>query len=602
MPQEEALLPPRASSDATSSIQNGEEEEYALLTGNRTARRLEKRSWATWREIGIFAWALIATIVVVVLAVLFPHKKAEPHNHWSSNTTWGPGGKPTGKRNLIFMVSDGMGPTSLSLTRSFRQYTEELPFEDILVLDKHHIGTSRTRSTSSLVTDSAAGATAFSCGRKSYNSAISVLPDHSPCGTVLEAAALAGYKTGLVVTTRLTDATPACFAAHANLRNYEDLIAAQEIGEHPLGRVVDLLLGGGRCHFLPKSQEGSCRGDNQNLVEVAAKNGFGYIDDRAGFDGLMGGDNVTLPLLGLLASKDIPYEIDRRSQNETYPSLEEMTRTALRALSLATKDSEQGFFVMIEGSRIDHAGHSNDPAAQVHEVLAYDRAFAAALEFLENDSTPGVIVSTSDHETGGLAAARQLHKTYPEYLWLPEVLNRANHSGEHLGVLLKEYLAGSGKDDKDSARKSWVRENLIKNGLGINDATDDEVDALLHPDKLVAPEHVFTDMISRRAQVGWSTHGHSAVDVNIYASSSKDAWPLAGNHENTDVGDFLADYLDLNVDNVTKLLQDTKSGVLQSYDWTGDRLGLTFHLDGLDTYHGDFRKRSEGDCGCGVAH
>jgi alkaline phosphatase len=509
MAQEEALLPPRASGDDGSSIQNEEEEEFALLTGSRPARRTERRSWANWREIGIFAWALIATILVIVLAVIFPHKKAEPHNHWSSNTTWGPGGKPTGKRNLIFMVSDGMGPTSLSLTRSFRQYTEDLPFDDILVLDKHHIGTSRTRSSSSLVTDSAAGATAFSCGRKSYNSAISVLPDHSPCGTVLEAAALAGYKTGLVVTTRLTDATPACFAAHANLRNYEDLIAAQEIGEHPLGRVVDLLLGGGRCHFLPKSQDGSCRGDNQNLVEIAAKNGFGYIDDRAGFDGLMGGDNVTLPLLGLLASKDIPYEIDRRSQNETYPSLEEMTRTALKALSKATKDSEHGFFVMIEGSRIDHAGHSNDPAAQVHEVLAYDRAFAAALEFLENDSTPGVIVSTSDHETGGLAAARQLHKTYPEYLWLPEVLNKANHSGEHLGVLLKEYLAGPGKEDKDSAKKSWVRKNLIKNGLGIDDATDAEVDALLHPDPLVAPEHVFTDIISRRAQVGWSTHGHS---------------------------------------------------------------------------------------------
>lgn len=77
---------------------------------------------------------------------------------------------------------------------------------------------------------------------------------------------------------------------------------------------------------------------------------------------------------------------------------------------------------------------------------------------------------------------------------------------------------------------------------------------------------------------------------------------MVGNHENTEVGDFLADYLDLNVDNVTKLLQDSKSGILQSYDWMGDRLGLTFHTEGLDAYHGDFRKRSADDCGCGAAH
>ncbi|CAG8337334.1 unnamed protein product [Penicillium salamii] len=620
MAREEPLLAPRPSSDG-SSIRN-EEEEFALLTGERTAHRAKKqRGWKFWREIGLFAWALLATVLVIVLAVVYQHKPAEIHgpSHDSKNITWGPGGKPTGKRNVIFMVSDGMGPTSLSLTRSFRQYKEDLPIDDILVLDQHYIGTSRTRSSSSLVTDSAAGATAFSCGRKSYNSAISVTPDHAPCGTVLEAAALAGYKTGLVVTTRLTDATPACFAAHANLRSYEDLIAAQEVGEHPLGRVVDLMLGGGRCHFLPKSQQGSCRGDDHDLIDVAGKNGFGYIDDRAGFDSLKGGDNVSLPLLGLFAGGDIPYEIDRRTQNEIYPSLEEMTRTALKALSKATEDSEQGFFIMIEGSRIDHAGHGNDPAAQVHEVLAYDKAFAAALEFVENDSTPGVIVSTSDHETGGLAAARQLHKSYPEYLWLPSVLDKASHSGEYLAARLSEYLSGSGKDGKDSAKRDWVRKNLVKDGLGITDSSDAEIEALIYPEPGVGPSYVFADMISRRAQVGWSTHGHSGilspgtdslylansnigVDVNIYASSSKDAWPLVGNNENTDVGAFLADYLDLDVNNVTKLLQDTKTGLFQSYDWMGDRLGLNFHSEGLDTYHGDFRKRSEDDCGCGATH
>ncbi|KAJ6021834.1 alkaline phosphatase-like protein [Penicillium herquei] len=607
-PSREPNLVPRHSFDDRSSIRADAEEEEALLTGERAGRRhIERRGWVFWKEIGLFAWAVIATILVIILAVVVQHESASAHK---SKEAWGPGGKPSGKRNLIFMVSDGMGPTSLTMTRNFRQYTEGLPIDDTLVLDRHYIGTSRTRSSSSLVTDSAAGATAFSCGFKSYNGAISVLPDHTPCGTVLEAAALAGYKTGLVVTTRLTDATPACFASHANLRQYEDSIAEQEIGEHPLGRVVDLLMGGGRCHFLPNTTSSSCRADDRDLVDVAAKNGFDFVNDRAGFDALNGGTQVKLPLLGLFADKDIPYEIDRRSQNDVYPSLEEMARTALTALSDATRDSEQGFFLMIEGSRIDHAGHANDPAAQVHEVLAFDKAFAAVLEFLEKDSTPGVLVSTSDHETGGLAAARQLHDTYPEYLWYPGVLANAKHSSEYTGDQLTAYLSGAGANAHDSDKEAYVRDTLLKDYLGVTDPSDKEVSAILHPPSGVSAKYVFADIVSRRAQIGWATHGHSAVDVNIYSSSTKHAWPLVGNNENTDVGNFLANFLDLNVKDVTERLRSAVSWNAYSddsiaegnYDWMGDPLGSDIQTDGLDTYHGDFKKRSLEDCGCGGHH
>lgn len=506
MPRDEPLLAPRHSTDDHSSVRNDTEED-ALLTGERTDRRQQRRGWAFWREVGLFTWALVATVAVVILAVVYQHESVR--NHPDSKESWGPGGKPTGKRNLIFMVSDGMGPTSLSLTRSFRQLEEGLPIDDILVLDQHHIGSSRTRSSSSLVTDSAAGATAFSCGLKSYNGAISVLPDHSPCGTVLEAAKQAGYMTGLVVTTRITDATPACFASHVNYRSYEDTIAEHEIGEYPLGRVVDLMLGGGRCHFLPNSTDGSCRADDRDLIQIAKEKGFSYVDDRAGFDGLNMGASVKLPLLGLFAERDIPYEIDRRFQKDMYPSLEEMARTALTALSEATKDSDKGFFIMIEGSRIDHAGHGNDPAAQVHEVLAYDKAFAAALEFLEKDSTPGVLISTSDHETGGLAAARQLHKSYPDYKWLPGVLANASHSSEYLYNKLTQYLNGDGKKLNKNAQRRYVREELLEKDFGVTDATVDEVDAILEHDPYWPSSYVFADIISRRAQVGWSTHGHS---------------------------------------------------------------------------------------------
>ena len=400
MPTNRPLLSKRPSTDSSGDLDMDEEKE-SLLTGLPTRRTASpgSRLWRFWRELGLFVWAVVATALVVVLATVL-QKTAQDATHGSS--------QPTGKRNLIFMVSDGMGPTSLSLARSFMQFQNGLPFSKQLVIDQHLIGQSRTRSSSSLVTDSAAGATAFSCALKSYNGAISVTPDHLPCGTVLEAAKKAGYMTGLVVTTRITDATPACFAAHVNMRQEEDRIAEQMVGDYPLGRVVDLMFGGGRCHFVPNSTvESSCRLDGKDVIALAKKNGFNYIDDRAGFDRLAGGAKVQFPVLGLFADADIPYEIDRRNENDVYPSLHEMAETAMKALSEATKDSEKGFFLMIEGSRIDHAGHHNDPAAQVHEVLAYDKAFQSVLDFLEHDKTQAVMVSTSDHETGGLAAARR---------------------------------------------------------------------------------------------------------------------------------------------------------------------------------------------------
>lgn len=583
---DEPLLYRRPSSEQT----DRQEEEDALLTGERTQKQ-NTRGWKFWREVGLFTWALIATALVVILAVVYQKQQSERHD----------GHPPSGKRNLIMMISDGMGPTSLAMTRSYKQYQYGLPWSEHLVLDTHLIGSSRTRSTSSLVTDSAAGATAFSCGFKTYNGAIAVLPDHSPCGTVLEAAKKAGYMTGLVVTTRITDATPACFAAHVNLRDEEDRIAEQLIGEYPLGRVVDIMLGAGRCHFLPNTTTGSCRENDKDIIASAKDAGFSYVGDRSAFDSLKLGSAVDLPLLGLFADQDIPYEIDRRFQNDVYPSLDEMTRTALEALSGATKTSDKGFFLMIEGSRIDHAGHANDPATQVHEVLAYDAAFASVVEFLNKDDTPGVMVSTSDHETGGLAVARQLHETYPDYLWYPGVLANVSHSAEHLAREYFHYKQAHPNKDVTA----WVSE-AVTSGLGVVDPSDAEIALLVDRPEIAL--YAFADIVSRRAQTGWTTHGHSGVDVNVYASNPRDAEALVGNHENTEIGEFLRRYLDVDVDAVTEELKE-KGVMLDTVDesgkvvsWMGRLPEAGERLDGqdhLDHYAGDFKKHKRCEI-CGI--
>jgi len=176
MPRDDRPLLARAESQDSYREAN---EEDALLTRQATGKT-EPSQWQKYREAGLSVYAILATITIIVLAIVVNHESRRvPSN--GSGDEGRKDGKLTGKRNLIFMVSDGMGPTSLSMTRSFRQYTEGLSIDDVLVLDNHLIGSSRTLSTNSLITDSAAGATAFSCGIKSYNGAISVLPDHTPC-------------------------------------------------------------------------------------------------------------------------------------------------------------------------------------------------------------------------------------------------------------------------------------------------------------------------------------------------------------------------------------------------------------------------------------
>jgi alkaline phosphatase len=602
---EEPLLTQRTSTEQ--SIDQAEED--ALLTGQHVERE-KRRPFGRCMQAGVIAWATVATAAVLVLAILL--QSANGHKVSVS--------PPKGKRNLIMMVSDGMGATSLSLTRSFKQNAEGLPFSYELVVDSHLIGQSRTRSTSSLVTDSAAGATAFSCGLKSYNGAISVLDDHTPCGTVLEAAKKAGYMTGLVVTTRITDATPACFASHVNMRSEEDLIARQLIGENPLGRVVDLIIGGGRCHFLPNTTDGSCRADELDIVAKAKDAGWHYASSRADFDALRGGESVDFPLLALVANEDIPYEIDRRTLNDKYPSLDEMAKTAMKALSEATKNSDTGFFLMIEGSRIDHAGHANDPAAQVHEVLSYDQTFASVLDFLEKDTTPGVMVSTSDHETGGLAVARrkfksvarallietEIHPEYPEYRWFPEVLANVSHSSEALAQQYFQYRTANPKKNMTA-----YLEDVVHESLGVFNVSPEELQTMADNPDLAA--YTFADIVSRRAQTGWSTHGHSGkfyasvnaianssgADVNIYTSDKNAAASLIGNHENTDIGKFLREYLEVDVEPITKKLKEAWTA-LDSVDaqgntisWLGAVPVLGERLDGqdhLDHYQGDFRK------------
>ncbi|KAF9086332.1 hypothetical protein BGX23_008981 [Mortierella sp. AD031] len=458
-------------------------------------------------------------------------------------------------RNVIMMVSDGFGPASQTYGRSYYQYKYNKPENYMTPLDKILVGSSRTRSSNSLVSDSAAGATAFSCALKTNNAAIAVDPTGAPCGTILEAAKDLGMFTGLVVTSRITDATPAAFSAHVVHRGMESEIAAQQIGDHPLTRQVDLMMGGGRCFFLPNTTEGSCRTDSRDLIKEATEL-YGWRNvmlNQDDFQTLIAdsNNNTPLPAMGLFHLGNMNYDIDRNDTLE--PSLSDMTRQALKWLKTSA-GTNRGFFLMIEGSRIDMGAHNNDPVAHIHEILEYQRTVQAVQEFVFNNPDT-LVISTSDHETGGFTLGYQDDPdTYPDYLWRPEVIARATASTEKLTRQLYAYQSQS-QSHTQKDREAFVKKEILEAGLGITDATPEEIAFLSNKD--ADPLKVLPFLghaISRRANLGWTTMGHTGVDVNLYATS--DGYSrLLGNHENTDIGEVMSDYLKVDLTYITRKLQ-----------------------------------------------
>lgn len=363
--------------------------------------------------------------------------------------------------------------------------------------------------------------------------------------------------TGLVVTSRITHATPAAFSAHVVHRDMESEIAAQQIGDYPLLRQVDLMMGGGRCFFLPNTTEGSCRTDGRDLIKEA-KEIYGWKDVMKSKDDFLALTKDTrgvlpLPTMGLFHLDHMNYEIDRDDNKE--PSLSDMAKAALATLK-EHKSANQGFFLMIEGSRIDMGAHNNDPVAHAYEILEYHKTVEAVRKFVEKNPDT-LVISTSDHETGGFTLGYQDDPdTYPEYLWKPEVIARATASTEALTRQLYTYNTqpgGAGHTQKD--REQFVRTQILDKGLGITDPTPEEIAYLTDKEPNYLKVVSFLGhAISRRANLGWTTLGHTGVDVNLYAMGDGFS-RLLGNHENTEIGVTMADYLKVDLSYITRKLQ-----------------------------------------------
>ncbi len=275
-------------------------------------------------------------------------------------------------RNVIFLVGDGMGVAHVTAAK--------VAFGELEMERFPYGGISATFPEGSFVTDSAASGTALATGFKTVNGAISVTPEDAVLKTALEYAEENGMATGLVVTCSITHATPAVFAAHIDDRSRD-----REIAEQLAASDVDVLFGGGAGYFTPTAVGGT-RSDGRDLLAGMAErllvardvdefNAMGDVDAAA-----------------FLYAKAHPGPVGDRPV-----SLAELSR---RAIEILSRDGD-GFFLMIEGSQIDWAGHENDKQYLLDEMADFDAAVGAALDFAERDGET-LVVMTADHETGGL--------------------------------------------------------------------------------------------------------------------------------------------------------------------------------------------------------
>jgi alkaline phosphatase len=409
---------------------------------------------------------------------------------------------PPSVRNVIFMMSDGTPNEAWALTRWVKG--ARLASDGILT------GAVQTYGADSIITDSAPGGTAFATGRKGTDKGIAVAPwrvtiagvdanpaqAYAPLPTVLEGARLTGRATGLVATANIQHASPAAFSAHTLDRGrYND------IGEQQVYQDIDVVLAGGEQHLLPMADGRGVRQDNEDLVRVLQGKGYDFVRTRAQMHAASG-----TKLFGMFARDDMVYDLDRAQFAPDQPSLAEMTRKAIDVLSRSEKGQRHGFFLFVEGSKVDWAAHANDPAGVISDLAAYDEAVKVALDFARADGQT-LIISTSDHGNGGLTIGRRDATRYAttddDSLVTP--LRRATLTGEGLARLMAQ--------DKSEAH---IRDVLARH-WGVQDLSAQEVQAIQTAPPQTWLQYVLGPMLSSRAGVGWTTNGHTGGDPFLYS-------------------------------------------------------------------------------------
>lgn len=282
--------------------------------------------------------------------------------------------EPQKAKNIILMIGDGMGVSQVSAGLTSNNFELSITQAPYVGLATTHMATEDPDDNG--ITDSAASATALASGVVTLNRYIGMDPEGNPVRTILQIADSQGLATGLVASSSITHATPASFIAHQPDRGMMEDIAADFLNTD-----IDLFIGGGRRYFAERE-------DGRDLLSELSEKGYQVLHDMDEIKQVSSGK-----LAGFVADGEPPRYSEGRGD-----MLPDATQLAIDLLS----QNENGFFMMVEGSQIDWAGHNNDMPYLIEEMLDFDRAIAVALEFARQDGNTLVVV-TADHETGGTA-------------------------------------------------------------------------------------------------------------------------------------------------------------------------------------------------------
>jgi alkaline phosphatase len=325
-------------------------------------------------------------------------------------------------RNVILLIGDGMGDSEITIARNYQVGANGRLAMDSLPLTGAYTTYAVQKANPALpeyVTDSAASGTGWATGHKTYNGAISVLPDGRPVATILELAKSAGYRTGDVTTAELQDATPAVLGSHVVSRDCKgpDAMAAcavddklnggaGSIAEQLVQTRPDVLLGGGKVFFDQKVKAGRYQG--RSVTEQARATGYQVVTDAAGLNAA----SRRGPILGAFAPNNMDLEWTGPAPTRTgtapatcavnaarhaaQPHLADMATKALDVLDYQARGSRRGFFLQIEGASIDKQDHAANPCGQIGETVAFDAAVSKVLSY-QRSHPDTLVVVTADH-------------------------------------------------------------------------------------------------------------------------------------------------------------------------------------------------------------
>ena len=476
--------------------------------------------------------------------------------------------KPT--KNVILMVPDGVSTSVLSLVRWYNQQKSPQNVTATLATDPYLCGMVRQSCSDSPIPASPAAMTSFMTGYKVQGSNMSVYPSKNegqdllnvnadstwqPLATVMEAAKILGHKsTGLVVTVTATHATPGATTAHTVSRSEHHDIIRQMASNR-----VDVIFGGGVDYM------------DDDVKSILEDNGITYIEkDVPAFRAV-----EKAPVWSLFAGEDMAFDLDRDTLAE--PSLCEMTE---KALSLLSKD-KNGFFLMVEGSKVDYAAHSNDPMGIISEYDAFDKAVAVAMDFAKKDGNTTVIV-VPDHGNSGMTVGNNDYKNYykegldtamamlPQYKCTGEGLTGLIQAQgvDRIRPIFKEYTG----IDLTPAEEKAVRESMAN-------IEKDYMEVALSRNL----KSVVTQMLHAHVHFGYASGCHTSEDVFLAVYNPNGQVPM-GWIDGTDLAGYMYGLLGVkgSLDELTSQIF-VKSDVLLAGHETaveGDKKAPVLVIDG----------------------